>query len=130
MGIERRKDERKPFLMENFKGTFFIIESDNKCSEVTQVQDVSISGIGLDIKGGNYEPGYKLDLVFETEGLRISIVSVVRWVDKHEEKDFYRVGLEFATGQGDMTLLFFMALRTYLDSFDAVRHEGVAAIRP
>jgi len=121
MGVERRKDERKLFLMEKLKGTFFIIESDSTYSEVTHVQDVSISGIGLDMKEINYEPGYKLDLVFETEGLRISIVSVVKWVKKHKEKNFYRVGLEFAAGQGDMTLLFFMALRTYLDSFDATR---------
>jgi len=128
MGVERRKNERKTFCMETFEGTFFIIEPNDKRSEVTNVEDVSISGIGLDMKGINYEPGCKLDLIFETEGLRISIVSIVRRVDKHKEQDLYRVGLEFAAGQGDMTLLFFMALRTYLDSFDATRYDVRIAI--
>jgi len=128
MGVERRRDERKLFCMGEFEGTFFIIESNDKRSEVTNVQDVSISGIGLDMKGIDYEPGCKLDLVFEVEGLRIRIVSIVRWVDKHKEKDLYRVGFEFAAGQGDMTLLFFMALRTYLDSFDATRFANEVMI--
>lgn len=122
MGIERRKDERKNFLMAKFKGSFFI-QADDQCCEVAHVQDVSLSGIGLEIKDVSYEPGHKIDLIFEVDGLRISITSIVRWTDQynHNQQDFCRVGLEFDQGQGDMTLLFFMALREYLDSFDAER---------
>ncbi len=121
MCIERRKDERKNFLMDKFEGVFFI-ESDEKHCKVTHVQDVSISGIGLDIKElSYYEVGNKLNLIFETDGLRISIVSIVRWVDQHKQQNLCRMGLQFEHGQGDMTLLFFMALREYIDSFDAER---------
>ncbi len=122
MGIERRKDERKNFLMDKFKGSFFI-QADDQYYEVSYVQDVSISGIGLDIKDVSYEPGHKIDLIFEVDGLRISIAATVRWADQynHDQQNLCRVGLEFDQGQGDMTLLFFMALREYLDSFDAER---------
>lgn len=120
MSINRRKDERINFHMDRCDGSFFVTDHAGNEVEVISVNDVSISGVGLQLKQTAFDIDDKIRLIYETDGLRIAIYGLIRWYTFVSHNDGCRVGLQFEPGQGDMNLLFFMALREYLDSFDHV----------
>ena len=118
MTDERRKDERKRFRMGDCAGDFFIVESNGKTYEASDVQDVSISGIGLTLSNPNFDVGEKIKLIYESEGLRITVAATIRWYSFISEEKGCKLGLQFDPNQGDMNLLIYMALREYYDNFD------------
>ena len=123
MSIDRRKDERKPFRMDDCNGEFIVTDNNGTNMGVLNVNDVSISGVGLQLKHTDIDVGDKIKLTYESDGLRIAINADVRWYTYISDDEGCRLGLQFEAGQGDMNLLFFMALREYLDAFD---HESIA----
>jgi hypothetical protein len=122
MSIDRRKDERKNFRMDNCSGKFIVTDQAGSVVVVNNVNDVSISGIGLQINETCFDVGDEIKLIYENDGLRIAINAAVRWCAYVSQSEGSRLGLQFEPGQGDMNLLFFMALREYLDAFD---HEAL-----
>lgn len=123
MSIDRRKDERKSFRMDDCNGKFMVTDKNGKSMGVLNVNDVSISGVGLQIQQTDIDVGDKIKLTYESDGLRITIDADVRWYTYLSDDEGSRLGLQFEANQGDMNLLFFMALREYLDAFD---HENLA----
>ena len=123
MSIDRRKDERKLFRMEDCNGSFVVADQSGNNVDVINLHDVSISGVGLQLLQTTFDVGDKIKLTYENDGLRISINAVIRWYSYLSEEEGCRLGLQFDADQGDMNLLFFMALREFLDSFD---HEAIA----
>ena len=122
MSIERRRDERKQFRMEDCNGKFIVTDQTGNEMVVVNLTDISISGVGLQLKQTAIDIGDKIKLTYENDGLRITVSADVRWYSYISESEGCRLGLQFEAGQGDMNLLFFMALREFLDSFD---HESI-----
>jgi len=120
MSIDRRKDERKSFRMDDCTGEFIVTDNGGQVVNVLNVSDVSISGIGLQLKETNFDEGESIKLIYENDGLRISITTTIRWYSFISNDEGCRLGLQFEANQGDMNLLFFMALREHLDAFDHV----------
>ncbi len=120
MPIDRRKDERKNFRMDDCTGSFIVTDREGREMEVLNVNDVSISGIGLQLQETGFRENDNIRLIYEKDGLRITISTTIRWYSFISESEGCRLGLQFEPNQGDMNLLFFMALREHLDSFDHV----------
>ena len=118
MTIDRRKDERANFHMNDCDGSFMVHDINDNQVEVVNVNDVSISGIGLQLRQTSFDEGDKIKLTYETDGIRVTIFATIRWYSYISPTEGCRIGIQFEPGQGDMNLFFYMALREYLDSFD------------
>ncbi len=118
MTTNRRQSDRKPFRSTLFNGVFFIVKDNGEKCEISHVDDVSTSGIGLQLRGRSFEKGDKLTFVHETDGLQMSVDATIQWCEQEPGDNASRIGLEFDPAQGDMNVLFVMALRDYLDAFE------------
>lgn len=111
---EKRRHERKNLAYEQIPGTFQIRFGDKKI-EFNQVNDVSISGMGILID--NHLPTKsQVSISYEADDLRISVQAEVVWQEKLSD-DVYRMGLQFSNKDVDDNVMLFMTLREYIDEF-------------
>ncbi len=95
----------------------------NDCRyEITDIQDVSISGVRIEMEA-LIPVGTPLTLTYQEDELEISIEAEVIWSEAGDERTQYQTGIKFCPLQGDLATLFFLAFRQQLDSFDQNRHQ-------
>ena len=113
--IEKRRHERKNLAYEQIPG-IFQIGFDDKKIEFNQVNDVSISGMGILIDSHVAEKS-QVSISYEADDFQIAIQAEVVWQEKLSD-DVYRMGLQFSNKNVDENVMLFMTLREYIDEFD------------
>ena len=109
---ERRKCDRDQ-IQKDIIGVF-LVEYAGEEIPFSFVHDVSISGMGL-ILGRSIPVGEIVVLRYVTEESETAIKATIVW---NKEKDQgFELGVEFLTDDMDANILFFMAVREYLDNF-------------
>jgi len=111
MSKERRSYVRKPVKAGDLPGHFFLVYGD-KTVEFTDVQDVSISGIGLTVDL-SVPTGAEVGLIYDSFDMSVQLRGNVVWSVK--EGDLSRVGVHFDSSDMNDNVLFFMVIREYLD---------------
>ena len=114
MGEERRGHDRESLVRADFSGAFSI-EINGQPHVFTQVNDVSISGMGI-ILSQSVPAGTPIVLKFVSEEFDLAINARAAW-STPDEQGGYRVGVQFSTEDLDANVMFFMTLREYIDDF-------------
>ena len=114
MALERRIHERKA-LSRNVPGSFYV-DFGGRSLPFTHVSDVSISGMGV-VLPAEIPSGAEVSLRYESRDLNMNLRGTVAWVSRPVGADVNGMGINFATDDMDSNVLFFMALREYIDDF-------------
>ena len=93
------------------------IESAGQSVPVTRIRDVSISGVGLALEQ-TIAKGETITLACQFEDLKLRIQGQVAWCD--DSSSPVCVGVEFSRETPRDNMLFFLAIRKYLDDFDGI----------
>ena len=93
------------------------IESAGQSIPVTRIRDVSISGVGLALEQ-TIAKGETITLACQFEDLKLRIQGQVAWCDASSSP--VSIGVEFSRETPRDNMLFFLALRKYLDDFDGI----------
>jgi len=112
MNMERRQLDREN-LRQDIPG-LFEIEVNGNTEIFSQVNDVSISGMGIKLQHPLVE-GQVVVIRYSASDFSLKLQAVISWCTKKDD-DFY-VGVEFMTEDVDTNVLFFMTLREYIDDF-------------
>lgn len=115
MSKERRQHERANLNRGDIPGAFYL-EAEGQTHQFVQVNDVSISGMGISVPIA-LKPDTKVGLRYISDDFRIELESVVAWCEKPERGDLYRIGIRFLPSNMNENVLFFMTLREYVDDF-------------
>lgn len=122
MSHERRRHERHVVRI-NEKEAMFRLQHNGKWHRIQNVNDVSISGIGLHFTEA-IDAGTSIKISFMSRGLEVVLGAKVCWCHASSKDvsiagttEVYRLGVEFDPQRIDDSMLMFMALRKYLDSF-------------
>lgn len=112
---EKRAYERKNLAYEQVPGKFHVVH-ENRLVEFNQVNDVSVSGMGI-LLDVDIRPGCEIKVAYEADDLMVALDAEVVWQEKLSD-DVFRVGIKFATNNMNDNVMLFMALREYIDNFD------------
>ncbi len=122
MSSERRRHTRLGVRSKEMDG-FFRIHFNGEWHPLTEVHDVSISGMGLRF-AIPINPGTALKIGYMSRDMEITLPATVRWCRDKTQQDIpggdfegYRLGIEFESNNVNDNMLMFMALRKYLDPF-------------
>lgn len=115
---ERRRHQRKALNIKR-GGVEFAVQIGGDVLTISEVHDVSISGIRLLLER-SLNTGQELTLSAREGEFSISLVGNVRWCRKSTDHEGFEAGVEFSNMDMDNNILFFMSLRKYLDGFDDV----------
>lgn len=116
MDSEKRNHERKNLNYGQIPGTFQVDLSDESI-EFNQVNDVSISGMGM-LFPRSVPAGDTIRVSYVSPEFSTSIEAEVVWEEKLSDGVF-RLGLEFSNKKMDDNIMLFMTLREYIDEFGA-----------
>ncbi len=114
MKSEKRNHERKNLDYKQIPGKFQV-EVEGEKFEFNQVNDVSISGMGL-LFERSIPQGQKIRVSYESEEFGTAIDANVIWEEKLSD-GVYRLGIEFSNKNMDDNIMLFMTLREYIDDF-------------
>jgi len=118
--LERRWNNRKNVENEEVDGRFYL-DINSETFELTNVHDLSISGMGL-VLPIEMIAQQTVTLRFQSKGFDVSLSGKVMWCEKGKAlKGYdmaYRVGVEFDTENHQDLVMYFMAVRKYLDEFN------------
>jgi len=114
MNSEKRNHERKNLDYDQIPGKFEVDFAGEKI-EFNQVNDVSISGMGL-LFPRAIPAGEPIRISYESEDFGTAIDAEVIWDEKLSDGVF-RLGVEFSTKNMDDNIMLFMTLREYIDDF-------------
>ncbi len=121
METEKRKHARSGLQMEQQSSQLYI-SKDQETINITNIRDVSISGVGLEMSRA-FPVGEKLSLTYkDDDGFLININGTVAWCDS--ETDNHALGIEFEKQTGQDNSLFFLAIRKYIDDFDGTYFDA------
>ena len=95
----------------------FSIEFGGQTLAITNIRDVSISGVGLELEQ-IIAKGETITLTYQSDDLTLKIQGHVAWCDANSSP--ICIGVEFSREEPRDNMLFFMAMRKYLDDFDGV----------
>ncbi|MDX1812480.1 MAG: PilZ domain-containing protein [Gammaproteobacteria bacterium] len=111
---EKRLHERKNLAYENIPGEF-CLEINGQKEVFSQVNDVSISGMGIFLERHIAE---KTDLIvsYTSDDFQIAIPGTVIWSEKLDDKGC-RIGVQLSSDNMDDNVMLFMTLREYIDDF-------------
>lgn len=118
MTNEKRLHPRKGFNTAENDFSFYL-EDKGQQYQVNDVQNVSISGVGVGLSKG-IKIGQKIALKYDSADYHLSINGTIVWCDNTLHTGLYRLGVEFDAGNQEDNALFFLAVRKYLDPFDSV----------
>jgi hypothetical protein len=128
MNQNNRIQQRSSLKKRNPQAKFHV-EVYNRQYVLDEVHDVSVSGAGIKIPS-EIAPGTPVKLVYRDLDYSISVLGKAVWcapvnnqtiVRSIDNEAFYRTGIQFDARDRNCTL-FFMALREFIDTFDAVDH--------
>lgn len=111
MGIEKRKHERKPILMDRCEGTF-TLEVQNAFHEILQVQDLSISGMGITLPV-YVDPGRPVKIFYAEDDHIVSLTGTVTWCKEHRSSSSFRIGICFDDPYRDAKHAFHVIMSRY-----------------
>lgn len=113
MSIEKRQHERKPLRMGRCEGTF-TMEVQSAFHEITQVQDISISGMGV-ILSVYVDPGRPVKIFYAEDDHVVSLTGTVTWCSTHSpNSSLFRVGIFFDDLYRDANCSFHVIMSRYL----------------
>lgn len=118
MSEEKRKYPRKGFNSAVDECSFYL-EEKGRLYEINDVQDVSISGVGVHLPK-KFNIGQKIVLKYESPDYHLSIDGTIAWCDNAVQPGSSRLGIEFDAGNQEDNSLFFLAVRKFLDPFNGV----------
>lgn len=116
----QRRFERLGVNLHDNKHQFYI-ERDGERYAISKIRDVSISGIGLESAVSLHE-GEEVIMGYNSDDLVLRIESCVAWIDTQNGANI--LGIEFSDSHRQNNMLFFMATRKYIDSFDGIPIEN------
>lgn len=115
---ESRASVRENIHLEEIVGAFHV-DAAGKHFETTCVDDVSVSGVGIQLSVP-LEVGSNIDLTFVAGDWNISVDGKVIWcsMDTDEVKtgDSYRIGIKFNPRNTHNNVIFYMASRSMVRS--------------
>ncbi len=113
----RRRYERKFVRTDEVRGTFNLSVAQTQYT-FDRVEDVSISGLGV-LLPVRLNVNDQVRLSYQDDGLRICVEGFVAWVEGEAagEMALYRTGIRFSRDDISSNVMFFMALREYIDIF-------------
>ena len=114
MNSEKRNHERKNLDYDQVPGKFHIVVS-GESIEFNQVNDVSISGMGL-LLPRSVSAGQNVEINYSSDDFSTKIEAEVVWDEKLSD-DVFRIGVEFSNKNMDDNINLFMTLREYIDDF-------------
>ena len=113
---EKRRNARSGLVQGDHHNLFFLEKGDTSHA-ITQVRDVSISGVGV-VSDIPVEPRERIALTYDSDDFRLTVKGVAAWCQP--DGDTYTMGIEFDSSDPADNSLFFLAVRKYLDDFDSV----------
>ncbi len=121
---ESRENERKPLVTPDEEAIFFI-ESNGTRYPFNKVNDVSVSGAGIQLPVA-LTPASTIVLGFDQDDYQVRVQGTVVWCQSLEEQAFndsqqhrYRMGVRFNPLDMKNSSMLFMALREFIDPFGA-----------
>lgn len=112
---ERRKHERANLKRDDIPGAFYIDVGD-KSHQFFHVNDVSISGMGIDFQE-QVPAGTPIALRYVSDDFRIELNGDVAWCEPQAQAAPFRLGIKFDPTHMDDNVMFFMTLREFVDDF-------------
>ena len=113
MGIEKRKHERRLVQMDRCEGTF-TLEVHNAFHEIPQVQDMSISGMGI-ILPVYVDPGRPVKIFYAEDDHVVSLTGTVTWCQEQSPgSSSFRIGICFDDPYRDAKNVFHVTMSRYL----------------
>jgi hypothetical protein len=113
---ESRQDTRVNVNLQGQTNSFFV-EFAGQTVPITNIRDVSISGVGLELEQ-IIAQGETIELGFNSDDLNLKVKGTVAWCDAHHKP--VAIGIEFTSESPQDNMLFFMAMRKFLDDFDGI----------
>ncbi len=113
---EMRQDTRAQVSLEGQNNQFFV-EVAGQTAPIANIRDVSISGVGLQLDHIIAE-GETVQLGYNSDDLTLKVKGQVIWCDAHQQPA--SIGVEFTNETPHENMLFFLAMRKYLDEFDGL----------
>lgn len=113
MTEEQRVHDRENLERSKIPGSFSI-EADGGSHAFTQVNDVSISGMGIHIDCP-FENGKEVIIKYISSEFSLAIRALVAWCVKDDAG--YKVGVQYSTEDLDANVMMFMTLREHIDDF-------------
>ncbi len=114
----RRRHDRKPVRADDIRGEFVLVAGNSRYT-FSEVEDVSISGLGI-LLPVCLHVNDQVVLNYRDEDLFIETRGFVAWVRERPATPSglrYRTGVRFSREDVHSNILFFMALREYIDRF-------------
>lgn len=113
MSEEQRVHDRENLERTSIPGSFSI-EADGQSHTFNQVNDVSISGMGIQLDCC-FENGKEVIVKYTSTEFNIAIRALVAWCV--EDEDGYKVGVQYTSDDLDTNVMMFMTLREHIDDF-------------
>lgn len=113
MSREKRGYDRENLVRADIPGAFEI-EIDGTSHAFGKVNDVSISGMGINMPM-SLTVGKPVVIRYVSEDFRVALNANIAWCVKSD--DGFRIGVQFSTENLDANVMFFMTLREYIDDF-------------
>lgn len=114
---DQRQSSRVGINAEGHHNDFFV-ESSGQNHKISNIRDVSISGVGLELQQA-HNKGDQVNLKYDSDDLQLSINGTVMWCESQAD-GHCAMGIQFDTDNGENNTLFFLAMRKYLDDFDSL----------
>lgn len=124
MNNDKRRHPRKHFNSSGNENDFsFFLEEKGRLYEIKNVQDVSISGIGVGMSK-EFKIDQKVALKYKSADYHLSINGTIAWCNSTSHIGSCRLGVKFDSGNQENNTLFFLAVRKYLDPFDSIPYKS------
>jgi hypothetical protein len=121
---ESRENERKPLVTPD-KEVIFFIESNGTRYPFDKVNDVSVSGAGIQLPVA-LTPTSTIVLGFDQDDYQVRVQGTVVWCQALQAESFkgsqqrnYRMGVRFNPLDMKNSSMLFLALREFIDPFGA-----------
>jgi hypothetical protein len=117
---EKRQETRASVNLDGQNNHFFV-EFAGQTFPIANIRDVSVSGVGLQLDQ-MIAQGETIELAYTSDDLDLKVKGNVIWCDGHDRP--VSVGVEFCHDTPQDNMLFFMAMRKFLDEFDGVTMDA------
>lgn len=116
---DNRRETRSSVNLQGQTDSFYV-EFVDQTIPIINIRDVSITGVGLEIDQ-IIDKGETVELGYNSDDMELKVKGTVIWCDTSTTS--VMLGVEFSKETLQENILFFMAMRKFLDEFD-----GIAAI--
>ena len=117
---ERRQESRVNVNLQGQINNFYV-EFAGQTVPITNIRDVSISGVALELEQAIAQ-GEAIDLGFNSDDMNLKVKGIIAWCDTANSPT--TLGVEFTKETAQENILFFMAMRKFLDEFDGITADA------